>query len=340
MQRLIVMGLLIAAATGGGHGAERAAAPTVGTAGRGAGLRVYLPREVMIDGAQITFGQIALCQGEAPLCAKAQAVEIAKFSVTGQQIVLDRKAILSRLAACGIDTDDVTLTGAEQVVVRRNETMIGSERFLAVARGFLEAQTQSAPPHTIRVIQTPTPWALPADAGNVELRPHPTAYRVNGTYRVRVDIVQDGRVLGHRDVAFALRYQRLQTVATVDLSPGDVLTMENTKIVSVETDRPPTTGWRAPFGQIVRRPIRAGQAIPETLLTEPEPPVLVRQRQMVVVRLETPALVVSWVGEALNEGRLGALIKVRMGTGRTGRIITGRVQSDGTVEPYHEGLKR
>ena len=301
-------------------------------------LRVYLPREVVVQGEQISFDQVAVCQGDPALRKKAQAVSLGAFSVAGQQIVLDRHALLSRLASCGVDGNAVTFSGAEHVVVRRHETTIGPERFIAVARAFLDAQMQGARPHSVKVIQSPEPWVLPGETADVELRPRMNRYAIHGTQRVRVDIVQDGRVVGHRDVAFALRYQQPQAVAVVDLAPGTVLTMENTKITSVDADQPPSPGWQAPFGQVVRRPIRAGQPIPDTLVADPEPPVLIRQRQMVVVRLETSVLVVSWVGQALSEGRLGELIKVRMGTDRGGRIITGRVQSDGTVEPYHEGI--
>ena len=325
MKYLIVFSLLLTIIAGPVSGTDPA-------------LRVYLPREVTVEGPRITFDQVAICQGDAALCQKAQAVSLGAFSVAGQQIVLDRPAILSRLASCGIDSGQVTISGADRVVVRRDEKSIPPERFIAVARAFLDKQSQSARPHAVKVIQRPQPWVLPITSAQVTLRPHDATYAVRGTQRVRVDIVQNGQIVGHRDVAFALRYQHPQAVAAVDLAPGTVLTMDNTKITSIDSDRPPTPGWRAPFGQIIQRPIRAGEPIPETLIAPPEPPVLIRSRQMVVVRLETPALVVSWIGQALDEGRLGQLIKVRMGAARNGRIITARVQQDGTVEPYHEGI--
>ena len=128
MKYLIVFSLLLTIIAGPVSGTDPA-------------LRVYLPREVTVEGPRITFDQVAICQGDAALCQKAQAVSLGAFSVAGQQIVLDRPAILSRLASCGIDSGQVTISGADRVVVRRDEKSIPPERFIAVARAFLDKQS-------------------------------------------------------------------------------------------------------------------------------------------------------------------------------------------------------
>ena len=60
---------------------------------------------------------------------------------------------------------------------------------------------------------------------------------------------------------------------------------------------------------------------------------------MVVIKLETPLLTVTSIGEAMMDGKTGEFIKVKVGTAREAREINARIKPDGTLEPFYEGMK-
>src|SRR4030042_7134848 len=67
-------------------------------------LKIYLPREVTVKDNNLSLGQVSIIQGGEPLAAKAGEIALGRISVPGQQIIIDRPMILSRLACNGIPT--------------------------------------------------------------------------------------------------------------------------------------------------------------------------------------------------------------------------------------------
>ena len=82
-------------------------------------LRIYLPREVTINGDIPNLGQVGIIRGQESLVVKAGEIALGRISLPGQEIIVDRQAVLSRLACNGIAASEVMLTGAEKVLVKR-----------------------------------------------------------------------------------------------------------------------------------------------------------------------------------------------------------------------------
>ena len=61
------------------------------------GLQIYLPRSVSIKGNLPNLGQVAIIQGKESLIAKAEKIGLGRISVPGQNLVINRTALLSRL---------------------------------------------------------------------------------------------------------------------------------------------------------------------------------------------------------------------------------------------------
>jgi hypothetical protein len=132
------------------------------TAGTGLGegdLQVYLLPDPTVESETIALEQIGIVRGDETLAAKARVVTLGRFSVIGQQIVLDRPTVISRLASCGIASDRVALRGAEKVTVRRNEKNLGGDRLTNVAMTLLKGLNPA--PSKIVLIRPP-PLALEA----------------------------------------------------------------------------------------------------------------------------------------------------------------------------------
>jgi len=308
-------------------------------AGAGPGkddLQVYLLPAPTVESETITLEQIGIVRGDETLAAQARAVSLGRFSVIGQQIVLDRPTVISRLASCGIASDQVTLRGAEKVSVRRNERNLGSDRLASVALAMLKGLNPA--PSKIVLIRTPRPIAL--EAGHmVELNPRLTGPIQGGLARVCVEAVEKDKVIAQQDILFGVKYLRHRAVAAEDLAAGVQLTSGNVSIETGESNEPEPAGWTAPYGMLTQQRVVKGAEIEPQRLAPVEAPILVRRRQMVVVKLETGRLLISSLGEAQGDGKVGEFISVKMGSDKDSRVIKARIRSDGTLEPYHEGIR-
>ncbi len=80
---------------------------------------------------------------------------------------------------------------------------------------------------------------------------------------------------------------------------------------------------------VTRQRIAEGGTVSDAVLA----PVLIRRRQHVVVRIDTGSLFVSASGEAMDEGRVGEIIRVRRGQRPNERIVNCRVLPDASLEP-------
>jgi flagella basal body P-ring formation protein FlgA len=299
-------------------------------------LQIYLLPEPTVESETVTLEQIGILRGDESLASKARAVTMGRFSVTGQQIVLDRATVLSRLASSGIAAESVDLRGPEKASVRRNEQHLGAERVEAVATALLKALSPA--PSKIALVRPARAFSI--EAGHVvEMKPRLNGPIQNGLARVCVEVVENGKVIAQQDLLFGVKYQRRRAVAAEDLAAGVQLSNANVKIESGESNDPEPKGWVAPYGMLTRQRVTKGSELEPQRLEAVEEPVLVKRRQMVVVKMETDLLLVSWLGEAQADGKAGEMIPVRMGTEKDARIIKARVRADGTLEPFKEGIR-
>ncbi|MHC5060033.1 MAG: flagellar basal body P-ring formation chaperone FlgA [Planctomycetota bacterium] len=299
--------------------------------GKSGTLRIYLPREMVVKSDSIQLGQIGVMQGDEGAVARAMQIGLGRFALTGQQIVIDRRTILSRLASNGIKADGVVLSGAEVVKVRREEKVINGRRFAEVASAFLKTQGGYESVSDIALVRTPKDWVLADDGGEIRLVPRLGEYSRKNKARVWVGVVKDGVEQGGCEVFFDLKYKRRQVVAAVDLVPGVSIGPENVNIETTLSSIPEPAGWSVPYGQIVKVRIKKGSVVAGNKIAPAEVPVVIKRRQTVVMKIETGGLYISAVGVALSDGKVGEYIRVK--GPNNSKIIVGKVKADGTVEP-------
>lgn len=296
-------------------------------------LRIYLPAEVRVEGESVELGQIGIVLGDTPLVEKVKTVQVGTFSVDGQILWIDRNTILSRLASHGIRSQQVQITGAEKVQVRRHETVLSAEKITDCARRYLEAKLTEFKGATFTVIRSPQEQVLTSDTGATELTVTEDSQQGSGIRKIRVVILQDGKQVGGDDVIFSVRYPVRRVIAATELAAGTALTHENVRVETAQSDRPEPGGWVVPYGMVTRQRIAQGAAVSDAQLEHKQEPLVIRRRQNVLVRIDTGILLVSAPGEAMDDGRIGELIRVRRGERTQERIIVCRVQQDGSVEP-------
>jgi flagella basal body P-ring formation protein FlgA len=294
-------------------------------------LRVHLPREIAIEGDAIRLGQVGVLMGDESLVAKASEIGLGRISVPGQEIVLEKPMVLSRLACNGIAGSDVTLTGAEKVVVTQKHRIIESEELVRRALDFVGKNLPVGSVCEPEPIQVVADVVLPEGCEDIELSPRLMAGGARNQAKVEIVVVADGEEVDAREAAFRIRYDCRRAVAIVDIGAGEMITPENVKIEKGLSNRPEPAGWQGPYGLIARRRISAGDVLGPHTVRRRKPVVVIERNQAVLVRLERPGLLVTAMGKAMEDGAVGEYVKVRNVDSQ--RIIVARVNEDGTVEP-------
>jgi flagella basal body P-ring formation protein FlgA len=294
-------------------------------------LSIYLPREIAVDESALTLGRVSVIRGEQELVAKAADIALGRISVPGQEVVIDRNTILSRLASEAIDSSDVSLTGAEQIRVRQNVTKLGSDDFVKIGVLLLEETSGVSNVAAWEAMKDPQELALAGAHPDIAVKPRLVGSSSTGCARVEVDVFSKDERIATRRIDFQPQYRVVCLVATCAISAGETISEENTRVEHTLSSRRQATDARLAYGCVARRAIAEGAAIEGSMVEVPRPPVVIERNENVVIRIERPGFLVTAIGQSLQQARPGDLIKVKNVDSQ--RVILARVTEDGTVEP-------
>ncbi len=294
-------------------------------------VQIHLPREIKIKGQTLSLDQIAVVRGDEPLVAKANEIVLGRFSMPGQEIVIDRTTILSRLACNGIDASKVTLTGAEKIMVKRQQKVIGGSEFVEIARSFLMKNPPAGSICSVNPMVIPKDLFVSETSKDIKLVPCMIENTSKSCAKIQIAVSADGKQIGTREVTLRLKYNYRRAVTLVELDAGKILSPENIKIEKVASNYPEPPNWSAPYGLVTRCLIDANTVIQSGMISSAKPEVLLERNKTVLIRFENPGLLVTAVGKTMQKGSLGEYIKVRNVDSQ--RIILAKVKEDGTVEP-------
>jgi len=302
-----------------------------GTSKKVSALQVYLPREITINSDSPTLGQVSIIRGEESLAAKAADIALGRISLPGQKIVIDRRLILSRLACNGVPTSEVTLTGAEKVLVIRQHQIIKANKFLEKALSFLSKTSLAGSVCEFTPVRIPEDLVIPGKNQDIKLMPYLLESRIRNQIKVRLVVLAQGREIGIREITFGLKYSCRRVVTCVDIPRGAAISPENVRIEKYVSNYPEPADWTAPYALITKRRLPANTVVGSNMVGCPEPPVLLKRNQNVVIKIDKFGILVTATGKAIQEGKVGEYIKVQNIDSH--RIIIAKVNDDGTVEP-------
>ena len=294
-------------------------------------LTIHLPREAAVESERLTLGQVADVTGQEPLAAKVREIVLGRISLPGQKITIDRSLILSRLACSGIPACDPVLSGADKVTVSQTTKVVKGESFVESASSFLAGSVRERSIARWEPVRLPAELVLSNQAQSIELLPRLVSRGVNGQATTEVSVVADGKAIGTRQVVFRPKYDIRRVVTLTDIGAGATITPDNTRIEKVVSDEPEPADWATPYGLVAVRNLAAGTVIGSGMAKASQPPVVIERNQTVVIRIERPGFVVTAMGKAIQQGKLGECIKVRNVDSQ--RVILAKVNEDGTVEP-------
>jgi flagella basal body P-ring formation protein FlgA len=294
-------------------------------------LEVYLPREVTIKDDAIRLGRVGIIRGVESLVARAGEIVLGRISVPGQEVVVDRSMVLSRLACNGIPASKVTLTGAEKITVKQQQRVIKGREFVELASSFLMKNPPVGLVCELNPIRMPKDLVVRGADKDIKLLPRLAGSGARNRARVQIAVFVGGREIAVREVTFRLKYNRRRAVTLVEFGAGAVISPENIKIESTVSNYPEPADWSPPYGLVTRRRVAANTVLRPNMVGSAESAVIVGRNQTVVIRVERPGLLVTAIGKTMQQARAGDYIKVRNVDSR--RIILAKVNEDGTVEP-------
>lgn len=293
-------------------------------------LRLYLPRKVEVTADALRVGTVAIVRGPAELVAKAEAVPLGRLTEPAQTLVIDRTTIVSRLTAEGIaPAGGVEFTGADEVAVAREATSLDAATLEAAAERALNSRHPAGPDANWVVVEAPEAVALPRGIKPKVQIAMPR--RVSGSV-VRIEMrVRGGETLyGRTHVVFRKQFTVRKAVARRALDEGTTLTRENVEIRHA-TSLTPQKSFQPPYGLLLTRDVTAGETIAPSMTRHEKPPLLVRRRQKVWMKVVSGSLKVSVLGEATEDGRVGETITLK--NVASGKVVAATVMPDGTVRP-------
>ena len=295
------------------------------------GLQIYLPREISIEDDTLKLGEVVIIRGSEELQTKANDISLGRFSVPGQEIVIVRNTILSRLASHGINASDVILKGAEQIKVRQKQQVIRGEDFVNLASSFLKDNLTDEKVLNQEPISSPDNIYFSNDYENIEY-----SYNIKRNSRgnqasVEVTVLADKKKIGTRNVIFAMQYENRTPVAIADIPSGTLISTENTRIEKRPSSYPEPADWKAPYGLITKSKISANTVINSNMISSVTSQTALKRNQNVVIRIRKPGFEITAVGITMQDGKTGDFIKVRNVDSQ--RIIMARINEDGCVEP-------
>lgn len=297
----------------------------------GPALQIYLPREITIESNVPNLGQVAIIRGEEGLIAKAERVTLGRISAPGQKIIVDRAIVLSRLACSGIPASEVTLAGAERITVSRRHQIIEGSEFVEKALAFLEKNPPEGSICQYNLIRVPQDLILSDTSEDIKVSCCLAESDIKNRAEVFVSVFSDDKKIGVREVAFSLKYNCRKLVAQVDIPQGAVISPENIKIEKTISNYPEPADWTVPYGFVAKRRLPANVVIRPDMIGPVKPKVLLKRNQNVVIKVDRLGLLITAIGKAMQDGRVGEYIKVRNAASQ--RIITAKVREDGSVEP-------
>jgi len=295
------------------------------------GLKIYLPREVVVMESSLNLGQLSIIRGEKSLVAEATKISMGRIAVPGQTVVIDRPLVMSRLACSGIPASKVTLTGAEQITVRQRYKVVTGDEFVSLAASLLDSIPQNPSNCRWNPIRKPEDFVVPGREKDIRFSTRLEQNGVRNQLKVKVAVLSAGKEIGAREVVFALKYTYRRAITRIDVAAGEVFSPDNVRIETELTDYPEPADWAPPYGQVARRGIPAETVLVSNMVEAAQSPVIIERNQNVVIRIERPGFLITTVGKSMQDGKAGELIKVRNVDSQ--RIILVQIREDGCVEP-------
>jgi flagella basal body P-ring formation protein FlgA len=319
--------------------AVRAQDPTPSKSPAGAEVVVVTLRpEATVTEPRVTLGDVASIEGgDARLRQQIAKLDLADLPEAGQVVPILREQVYYQIRIGDVDPRLFRVEGAAQVRARFSRQSITDEDILAAAKQQVLQHVPEAPEDVSIQLAQPI-RGLPATAGakgniRLEVDLHTSAIPL-GRVQVDVAVFINGERRGVVPVYLDVKLYQRVAVCTRRIARGDLLSKDN-----IYFDRRAVTGLtdyltssQGLAGKQAKRPLAPGQALTSQDVepAEPTSPVLVKRQALVKLVAQLGTLQLVTIGESLQDGQRGQLIRVRNVDSR--KVVVGRVVDHAMVE--------
>ena len=283
-------------------------------------IEIELRPEVVATQRQVMLGDVAFLRTtDLAAIQRLVALPLGPAPRPGNEAVMDRATLARWIRSqLGIASEQLSWNGAERSHIKGSLQLLPAQRIEQAARAALE-QWLSSRASRFDIESTGLRDDLNLPAGRVELRARslPTGSNPSARMVVWVDVAVEGAFARTVPVTFLVEAYREAWVAKSGVAPGATLapTMIERREVEVSSQRaavfaagdaaeaPPSVGLRS------RRSLKAGEPLNAQ---NAERISAVGRGEWVTLLLKTGGTQLEGRAEALQEGDLGQVVKVRM----------------------------
>jgi len=284
--------------------------------------RITVRKTSVVSGPTITLGDLAALEGGAMALAD---LDLGPAPAAGTPRRLEGEAILRRLEQAGMDASATRYLIPATVRVERESQEVSVEE---IKTAVLNVASDALPAgETVHDMDVAGPVRIPA--GEYEARVSTASHGRPGRRRFDVQFVHEGAVLATVPVTARTEARGSVLVAKQSLPRGAVLGPNDLTVVERNQRDVPDDALTAPeqaIGMETKVALAAEAPLPRTALA---PPVVVKKGDLVTMIVETAAMKLTVIGEALEPGAIGAGIKVMNRASK--QTVAGRVIDNGVV---------
>lgn len=294
-----------------------------------AGISIQLQQESRVSGAAFALGEIAHISGSpAGLVARLKAVDMGRSPYPGQSLSVDADQVRFRMRVAKIDPAGVQISDSVKTRVVRSSQKVDSAQLVAAAKDAVMQSWQGS--ERLECEVTRPPQEIAVSAGSLELVAQASSAPRAGLCSVPVDIHVDGQKERSVSVSLNVHVFTPVVVATRALARGQTVEAGD---LSVEERDLGTTGASVLTDVAMAAGLRTMRAIPSGAIlrqADLEVAPLVHRNGPVVITAVSGRVRIRSNGQALDEGQLGQLVRVRPDHSKDS--VTAKVTGEGTVE--------
>lgn len=292
-----------------------------------AAVTVVLKPEAEVASTRITLADVAQISG-AGAPDKLRTLDLGRSPFPGYTATVDAGKVRLMMKAAGIDPSGVQMDAASRCRVSRASQTVSGHEVAAAALAEVEARWQGDDRVECSVLREPSD--VNVAAGTLEL-----AVKISSTIRPGVNSVPvEIRVDGERErsvsVSIQVRAFRPVVVAANALGRGQMISAGDLAVEEREMAGFTSGLMMDPSAAVGQRTIRAISAGAPLRESDLEVIPLVRRNGPVAIIARSGRVSVRSNGQALDDGQLGQLVKVR--PDHTSDAVSGKVIAEGVVE--------
>lgn len=296
-------------------------------------VAVIFSETAIVTGEEIILGDIAKVEGsDAELCARLRALKLGNAAAPAGKVTLTPEIIGYRLADSGLNLTSVAWSIPPQVVVSTDYQILDAsglmQQLIDEIYRRLQAGSQGAK-YEVSLLNTPREQFIPVGKVVYEFE-FPNGIRIGVPTNANVAVNVNDALYQRLTLRANVAESREVLVATRRLAANEVIGAADftLRLIDVSKLKPDYyVEAQEVIGKAAKRTINNGEVLTKRLLDNP---LAVERQAMVEIIVKIGNVHVSMMGQALESGREGELIRVRNTV--SNKVITARVVDSTTVE--------